>query len=141
MIVGIGTDIVEVARFESWADAPESRLLKIFSLSELAVCLTSDGRYVPERLAVRFAAKEAFFKALSATLTRFKLTDHIFSFMFSCQNINITTSEWGVPVLVVNWDGFEEKIQAKIPPLQVHVSLSHEKSSAIAFVVISREFC
>ena len=138
MILGIGTDITEVARFQSWADGPESRLLKIFSLSELAQCMGPHGAYLPEKLAARFAAKEAFYKALSATLTNLNLTSHTFSYMFTCQHISVMTTEWGVPVLEVDWAAFEEKIQAILPKLQVHLSLSHEATMAVGFVIITK---
>jgi len=139
MILGIGTDIVEVVRFQSWAHGPESRLLKIFSLSELAQCKAPDGQYLLEKLAARFAAKEAFYKALSATLTRLNLTAYTFSFMFACQHMSVMTTTWGVPMLEIDWAAFETKIKTVLPKLHVHVSLSHEKSLAIAFIIISKK--
>lgn len=138
MILGVGTDIVEVSRFQSWAQAPESRLLKIFSVSELAQCKTSHGEYQPEKLAARFAVKEAFFKALSAMLCNLSYTSHTFSLLFACQHITITMNEWQVPVLIVDWRAFEEKIHQVLPKLQVHVSLSHENLMAVGFVVITK---
>jgi len=138
MILGIGTDIVEVTRFDSWTQGPESRLLKIFSASELAQCKTSNGEYQAEKLAARFAVKEAFFKALSATLCNLSYTKHTFSLMFACQHVQINMNEWQVPVLIVDWRAFGEKIHQILPKLQVHVSLSHENLMAVGFVVITK---
>ncbi|HXF96542.1 MAG TPA: holo-ACP synthase, partial [Gemmatimonadales bacterium] len=67
MIVGVGVDLVDVARFrralETWGERLTRRL---FAESELADCR---GRSRPaEGLAGRFAAKEAFLKALGTGL-------------------------------------------------------------------------
>lgn len=136
MIYGIGTDIVLIDRFNQWASYSPERLAKIFALEELKDCCIN-GVLIPEKLAARFAAKEAFYKALSAALVQLGLTGQTFSLLFTCPHVMITSGTWQVPVLQVNWAGLEEKIGATLPKLSVHLSLSHEKTAAIAFVVIS----
>lgn len=175
MIYGIGTDIVDITRFQSWVAYPQERLLKIFSEQELVDCssvsraltqhepitrnwhpehcpgiktnilsfevkneslLRHDAILVPEKLAARFAAKEAFFKALSATLEHKRLTQKEFSLSFICRRVSVIQSSWGAPQLVIDWQSISEKIAHVLPPLSTHLSLSHDGSMAIALVVI-----
>ncbi len=141
MITGIGTDIVEVARFIPWVNAPQTRLRSIFSEQEINDCFTlheSQTQQVAERLAARFTAKEAFYKALTATLvTLNRLPAQPFSFIFAAQHVTITTGQLGAPIIVVDWQPFNEKIGTPLPPLTINLSLTHEKKNALAFVVIS----
>ncbi len=62
-VVGVGLDLVEVARMER-AEARWGRsfLERVFTLREIADC--GDGALRFQRLAARFCAKEAAFKAL-----------------------------------------------------------------------------
>ena len=89
MILGIGTDIAQVNRFESWTTFNRAQLNKIFSKQELSDC-SRDGVLQPQKLAVRFAAKEATYKALSATLIKIGYTTISFSCMFACPLIKVT---------------------------------------------------
>lgn len=142
MITGIGTDIVEIARFIPWIDAPRKQLNSIFSEQEIADCFTENApaNQIAQRLAARFAAKEAFYKALSATLVALKIfPKDNFSFLFCARKIAIEQGALGVPTFKVNWEPFYEKIGQTLPALTSHLSLSHEKHNALAFVVISRE--
>ena len=135
MILGVGADIVQVSRFKSWQHYSRKQLLRIFSEQELNQYESKNADL--EYLASRFAAKEAFFKALSATLVKLKLTQNPFSFLFACQYIEVVKGKWDIPELKVNWEGFEQKVGAKLPKLNVELSISHEKEYAISFVVIS----
>jgi holo-[acyl-carrier protein] synthase len=58
MIIGIGTDIIEVERVAK-AITKEAFKKKIFSDREIAYC---ESQKKEESFAARFAAKEAFFK-------------------------------------------------------------------------------
>jgi holo-[acyl-carrier protein] synthase len=64
MILGIGTDLFDVERMakELEEDGPQF-LERIFTPSEIAYCEAK--RYPARHFAVRFAAKEALFKALA----------------------------------------------------------------------------
>ena len=137
MILGVGTDIVQVDRFKSWQNYSKKQFLQIFSENELNDC--AGGKELNlECLASRFAAKESFFKALSASLVKLNLTENEFSFMFACQNVEMIKPVWGVPQLKIDWKVFEQKVGNQLPNLQVDLSISHEKSFAISFVVISK---
>ncbi|MFW6049409.1 MAG: holo-ACP synthase [Candidatus Bipolaricaulota bacterium] len=62
-VCGMGVDIVEVDRIQNLVDRWEGRFLdRVFCPEELDYCLSSRNRY--ERLAGRFAAKEAIIKAI-----------------------------------------------------------------------------
>ncbi|MCM2266728.1 MAG: holo-ACP synthase [Elusimicrobiales bacterium] len=63
-VAGLGVDLAEVARIRRLAANP-SFLRKVFTPGELAYAGKSRNRY--ERLAARFAVKEAVIKALDAT--------------------------------------------------------------------------
>lgn len=146
MIVGIGTDIVEVKRFSSWLDYSQERLEKVFTPQELHDCFGEESaqltaetiRASEEKLAVRFAAKEAFYKALSAALVSMNLAQNEFSFLSTCRYVSVVSGTWGVPLLLVDWDFFANKVAKPLPLLQAHLSLSHEKTMALAFVVLSK---
>lgn len=136
MITGIGVDIVNVSRFQSLATASQERLLRVFSSEELVDCIKPDKTYDLAKLAARFAAKEAFYKALSASLVHLCLTQQTASLLTLCRPVQVTTPFWGVPTLMVDWKAIEEIIKNSLPTMRVNLSLSHEKEQAIAFVVI-----
>ncbi|MGQ9700809.1 MAG: holo-ACP synthase [Candidatus Bipolaricaulaceae bacterium] len=60
----IGIDIVEVPRFAAFLARRGPRALDLFTTGELAYAHRARGELFVQRLAVRFAAKEAFCKAL-----------------------------------------------------------------------------
>ncbi len=60
----VGIDIVEVPRFGAFLARRGSRALRLFTPGELAYAQKARGDLLVQRLAVRFAAKEAFCKAL-----------------------------------------------------------------------------
>jgi len=63
MIIGIGVDLVDVRRFESIIFRWRERFLKrVFTDKEIRYCNTK--KHPAQRFATRFAAKEAFIKAL-----------------------------------------------------------------------------
>lgn len=114
MIYGIGVDIVNIDRFkravERWGERLQKRL---FTQEELSYCLRMSH---PERhLAVRFAAKEALFKALGGPLP-FK-------------NVEVTREASGRPVLSV------AGLQADY---RFNVSMSHEREFCVAHVVVEK---
>ena len=128
MIFGIGCDIVRVSRFEKWVKNPDI-LKRYFNARELH----SDGgeKMSAERLseyyAVRFAAKEAFSKALGTGLQGFSLTD-----------IYILKEKNGKPRMEVTGEAKDVLERLCGAESGVFVSLSHEKEYAIAYVVIER---
>ena len=123
MIFGIGTDIVEVSRIEaSIAQFGDEFAKRILADSEFASYQQSQIK--PRFLAKRFAAKEAFSKALGTGLRA----------PATFQNIAVSHDDLGKPILVL-----AKKLQAFLATkniTQTHISISDEKNLAAAFVVL-----
>lgn len=120
MIHGIGIDVVDIARFESALNRRGQRLKnRLFTPQELAYCMSK--RRPATHLAVRFAAKEAFFKAVSNTDT----APNPFRF----KEVEITRDESGRPGIRAK--GLDEGCVA-------HLSMSHEGEVGTAVVVVER---
>ncbi len=142
MILGIGVDIAEIDRFERFKQYSKVRLLEVFTEQELVEC---NQQYpqgslanINEFYASRFAAKEAFYKALSNALVKLKITSSTFSFAFARVYVEVVRTTWDLPALKVNWGEFEKKIGKNLPKIEAHLSLSHEKNQAIAVVLLNR---
>jgi holo-[acyl-carrier protein] synthase len=123
MIIGIGTDLVEIARVESSLSRYGERFAeRILSADEIEL-----WREAPQKaqfLASRFAAKEAASKALGTGIRDgLNFTD-----------IEILKNELNKPYLVLKHRAQEMAQNLNIT--HSHVTLSHERHYAIAFVVL-----
>ncbi|MGI5069013.1 holo-ACP synthase [Treponema denticola] len=121
MILGLGIDIVEVSRLEKWLN--DKKLLeRFFYKEELEYVLSKRDGAAPS-LAVRFAAKEAFGKALGTGLAGIELKD-----------IAVVNDKTGRPFLKL----FGTALQAlkEKGGASIHLSLTHEKTTAAAVVII-----
>jgi holo-[acyl-carrier protein] synthase len=125
MIYGIGTDIVEVARIEeSLVQFGEAFAHKILAESELESFRQSNIK--ARFLAKRFAAKEAFSKALGTGIRA----------PATFQNIAVTHDDLGKPMLA-----FAAELQRLLADKQIchtHLSISDEKNLATAFVILEK---
>ncbi|MGE0009489.1 MAG: holo-ACP synthase [Candidatus Babeliales bacterium] len=126
MILGIGIDIVETERFKDWHTKPIRQLLRIFSQDEIAYCQELQTKS-SERFAVRYAAKEAFYKAYAA----WQQKTPALPLITLCSAIHTRKNKYGLPYLVVNW----HVLQAPYEPT-CHISLSHTDRMAIAQVIL-----
>jgi holo-[acyl-carrier protein] synthase len=123
MIYGIGTDIVEVSRIEdSIAKFGDDFAKRILAESEYASY--QESHIKPRFLAKRFAAKEAFSKALGTGLRA----------PATFQNIAVSHDNLGKPILLLAEDLRAFMNTKKIT--QTHISISDEKNLAAAFVVL-----
>jgi len=123
LIHGIGTDIVECARFEQLLSRYGERLAKrLLSIQELSGFYASPN---PSRfLAKRFAAKEAFAKAVGSGLRA----------PVSLTRISVMHNGLGKPLLQ-----FDELLHRYLAQLGIgahHLSISDDSSSIVAFVVL-----
>lgn len=119
MILGLGTDIVEVQRFNQLLSRRGERILeKLFTPEERQSCLDA-----PHRLAARFAAKEAFLKALGTGLRG-----------MAWREITLINDELGAPVL--HCTGRAESALQSLGVKRTHVSLSHSRHYAVAQVIL-----
>lgn len=118
MIVGIGVDVVDLARFERALQRTPALIPRLFAESEL----TRDGQPLPLRsLAGRFAAKEALMKALGdATGVRW-------------HDMRVIADGEGNPSMTL--EGAAEQTANRRGVTAVHLSMSHDAGVAIAYVI------
>lgn len=116
MIKGIGIDIIELSRIKKGLERNEKLVDRILTKEEKKIytCLSSSSRKV-EFTAGRFAAKEAYAKALGTGLGK-----------LSFQDIEILPDSAGAPELKAEHQ----------QNLRVFVSISHSREYAVAQVVI-----
>ena len=124
MICGIGTDIAEVKRFEKWVRNPDM-IERFFNEKERSSAKSESARC--QHYAVRFAAKEAFSKALGTGISGFSLKE-----------VYITNNSEGAPLLNIEGAALS-LMKERLGNCKAFVSLSHEKEYALAFVVLERK--
>jgi holo-[acyl-carrier protein] synthase len=115
--VGVGVDIVDVARFRLALERHPKLLERLFTEQERL-----DTKLAPERLAARFAAKEAVLKTLSSGLGA-----------AAWHNIEVRRSPSGAPSIQLH--GAAAQLASTQGVTELHVSLSHTNQLAAAFVV------
>lgn len=125
MICGIGTDIAKVSRFEKWIKESEM-IERFFNKKERCKEGVKSEAAKCQHYAARFAAKEAFSKALGTGISGFSL-----------QEVYIVNDENGKPILKVEGSALK-LLEEKFGECRLFVSLSHEKEYATAFVVIEK---
>ena len=125
MIFGAGTDIIEVQRVEDKLVRTESLKNKLFTPTEIAYC---ESKHRPAlHFAARFAAKEAFLKAMGTGWSG----GHKFS------EIEVINNTLGKPELFVHGKVKEFCETHGIGTMEV--SLTHIKDVASAVVVLEKK--
>lgn len=125
MIVSIGTDIIEVYRIRETIERTPRFLERVFTDAEREYC-AAKGAGSAQSYAARFAAKEAFLKAIR-TGWRGEITWH---------NVEVVVDEEGAPSLLVT--GEARKILDRLGADRIHLSLSHTNEHATAQVVLEQ---
>jgi holo-[acyl-carrier protein] synthase len=121
MILGTGVDLAEVTRIRASAERYGPRFLeRIFTPRELAYVAQKANRY--ERLAARFAAKEAGMKALGTG----------WSHGVRWQDFEVTNLPSGRPTLTLH--GVAAELAARLGVAHIHLSLTHTAEMAQAYV-------
>lgn len=121
MIIGVGTDIVQIPRIERLLNLYQQRFIKkILSQSEIQKLTSLNKELHSNFLAKRFAAKEAFSKAIGSGIGR----------GLSFKDISILNDDLGRPFVEISSNKFNH--------LLIHLSISDDYPIAMAFVVISR---
>jgi holo-[acyl-carrier protein] synthase len=124
MITGIGIDIIEIERIRAAVEQyGQAFLRKVFTPRELKYCRAKRSFKYPE-LAVRFAAKEAYAKAVGTGLAGFGRKRHGLNW----REIEVTNLPSGQPRLVI-----KRRLNDK-----ALVSLSHSHSYAVAAVYVEK---
>lgn len=114
--MSIGVDIEDISRFE---DKSDEFLDRIYTKSEQEYCLSKQNP--ASHFAVRFCAKEAVVKALNSMGINHPRLNQI----------EIYHGENKAPRI-----RFFDSLASKYENLTIEVSLSHDKTKAIAFVLI-----
>lgn len=123
MIFGTGTDITDTSRFKDIV-SDKKKLDRFFNPKEQII--NSNTQLLLEHYASRFAAKEAFGKALGTGIRDFPLTD-----------IYVQKDALGKPELIVQGKALE-KLNKLAGKCKIHLSLSHEKNYAVAYLIIEQ---
>jgi holo-[acyl-carrier protein] synthase len=123
MIIGIGLDLVSTARFHRFLARRGPRgLARLFTAAELDYCLKVSEPALS--LAARFAAKEAFFKAIGTGYGRGILWTEL----------EVCRAPAGAPQMRLHGAAAREAERRGIA--HVHLSLSHTMDTAAAMVVV-----
>jgi holo-[acyl-carrier protein] synthase len=122
--VGVGVDLVEVARVERMLADRGSRVFeRLLTLAERRYC--EDMARPAEHVAVRLAAKEAVFKALQGTPEARKI---------GWQDTEVVRDTDGRPEVVLT--GRAHARAAELGVRRVLISLSHTHTTAIAVAIL-----
>ena len=122
MIYGIGTDIIQIERVKKSIETIPGFSEKIFTQLEIEYCLSKKNKY--EHFAARFAAKEAFFKAIG--------TGWRGGLAFS--EIEINNDDLGKPSFKLY--GKAKEFSDSNNFSAIHLSITHIKELAQAFVIV-----
>jgi holo-[acyl-carrier protein] synthase len=123
MIYGVGTDIINIKRVEYILSKNKQGFVKRV-LSEHEQALFANKGDSAAYCAKRFAAKEAFAKALGTGIGK----------IVSFQDLTVRNNENGKPCFIPS-----EKLRLYLVDRnikQAHLSLSDEKHNAVAFVIL-----
>ena len=125
MVLGIGTDIFEVQRMKSRLEQQPSFIDGIYSIAEIEYC--NQFKNKEEHFAARYAAKEAFLKAIGTGWRN----------GIKFNEIEILNDKLGKPEIKLT--GKAKEIVKNLNGNSVHISLSHTKDLAIAFIIINND--
>ncbi|MCI8384464.1 MAG: holo-ACP synthase [Clostridia bacterium] len=126
MKICCGTDIIEIERIKKSIDDPKmgkAFVERVFTPKEIQYCESKKAQKY-QHYAVRFAAKEATFKAISSQLEN--------KYAMNWKDFEITNTIQGRPELTINGidlNGIED----------IDLSLSHCKEYAVANVTLLRK--
>jgi holo-[acyl-carrier protein] synthase len=123
MVVGVGTDLMEIARIQQSIDRyGEQFVRRIFTFAEIEYCQRKKN--AAESFAARFAAKEAAAKALGTGIS------HGVSWL----EIEVAREPSGRPVLVLSGRAQERARQLGVA--RISLSLTHSRETALAVVIM-----
>jgi holo-[acyl-carrier protein] synthase len=124
MILGVGVDAVDIERIERMHATHGERLLaRVFTEAELVYL--SKKAFPAQHIAVRLAAKEAAYKALSGNDDARAI---------GWREIEVLSRSDGAPELRLH--GRASNRFAELRGKSIHISLSHSQATAVAVVII-----
>jgi holo-[acyl-carrier protein] synthase len=123
MVLGLGTDLIEIERIEASVERFGERFLeRVFTAGEIAYCMKK--RQSAESFAARFAAKEAGAKALGTGISR----------GVSWREIEVRREMGQRPTL--HFSGRAGELAKAMGVRSVQLTLSHSRTLAIAVVLV-----
>ena len=123
MIFGNGIDIVDITRFDRFVREDNVSLFRrLFTAGEIAYC--EARKRSAQHFALRFAAKEAFLKALGIGLRE----------GLSWQEMEVVNDHYGKPELKLS--GKAEQLFTNKGLTGCFLSLSHDGNCAVASVIL-----
>jgi holo-[acyl-carrier protein] synthase len=126
MIIGTGVDVVEIPRIHKIMERLKDRfILRVFTASEQLYC--SAHRDPAPHFAVRFAAKEALFKALGTGWAK----------GVTWQDAEVLREQPNAPKMVLHGEAL--RLSNAMGAKTVHLSLSHTDQWAVATVILEGE--
>jgi len=124
MIAGVGIDIIEIERIAENIMKENGFRELVFSKNEIAYCENKANKF--EHYAARFAAKEAFFKAIGTGW----LGDTAFN------EVEVVNDQYGKPGIV--FLGVTNTTISAMHITNIQVSLTHIKTTAAAVVIVEK---
>ncbi|HEX4773323.1 MAG TPA: holo-ACP synthase [Bryobacteraceae bacterium] len=123
MIVGIGTDLAEVPRIRKTVERYGERFLdRIYTATEKTYSLSKANS--AERLAARFAAKEAGMKAIGTG----------WNLGVTWRDFEVVNEPSGKPVLRLS--GVAQRVAARLGVTKISLSITHTAQMAFAVVIL-----
>jgi holo-[acyl-carrier protein] synthase len=123
MILGVGTDMIEISRIESSIDQFGERFLhRVFTSGEIEYCQRKK-KHAAESFAARFAAKEAGAKALGTGISR----------GVAWKEIEVRREPGGRPTL--HFSGRARELADQLGIVGLSLSLTHSRNLALAVVI------
>jgi holo-[acyl-carrier protein] synthase len=123
MVLGLGTDLIEIERVQASMDRFGERFLdRVFTAGEIAYCMRK--KQPAESFAARFAAKEAGAKALGTGISR----------GVSWKEIEVTREIGKRPML--HFSGRAGELAKRMGVRRVQLSLSHSRKLAMAVALV-----
>jgi len=123
MIIGVGIDLIEVEKIEKDI-LSEFYLLKVFTEQEITECKSVINS--AERFAGKFAAKEAFMKAIARGIRQ--------EVWFT--QIEVLNNDKGRPYIQVTGEAQDSLIVLDVK--NIHVSITHTRQHAAAVVIVEK---
>lgn len=124
MILGIGTDIIEIARIRQALEKQPHLMARLYTQREVGYCQRKKNPW--QSFAARFAAKEAVSKAFGTGIGKIAWTD-----------IEVVNDKSGKPQVILYGAALALAEEKEVHC--VHVSLSHSEVYAIATAVLEGE--
>jgi holo-[acyl-carrier protein] synthase len=126
MVLGLGSDLIEIARIEASIARYGNRFVeRIFTAEEIAYCQRK--RNAAESFAARFAAKEAGAKALGTGI----------SYGIAWSEIEVRREPSGKPTL--HWSGRALARAQRLGVQRTALTLTHSGAMALAVVIVEGE--